>query len=93
MLDRQIWIPFASINGSFMVIDDSDDALLAYHQSLAMVETLIDRKGERVIAAAVNLLRNGTEVEELLGRLTDPPMTGRDLLDYLEKLDLDNSEG
>jgi hypothetical protein len=77
------FIPLASMAGSFMVIDDNEDALVAYHQSLAMIDLLVQNHGSQVIRRAVTLLQNGTSPENLLHELTTPPLTGADLLEYV----------
>jgi len=86
MVSNRTWIPFASLEGSFQVISDSDDAQLAYHQSLAMVELLVDRHGERVFSDAVRFLRAGGDSGELLSHLTRPDgLSGSELLDFLAR--------
>lgn len=86
MVDQQTWIPFESLDGSFQVIDDPVDAGLAYHQSRAMVELLVRREGEAVIARAVAFLAGGGAPAELLAHLGGGVApTGRDLLDHLRE--------
>ncbi|MBW2465357.1 MAG: hypothetical protein JRH11_27165, partial [Deltaproteobacteria bacterium] len=62
-------IPFPSLDGSFLDIDDPADAGLAYHQSLAMVDLLAARRGERVFADAVTYLRGGGDRRRLFDEL------------------------
>ncbi len=77
-------IPFPSLDGSFLDIDDSDDAQLAYHQSLAMVDLLAARRGERVFADAVGYLKEGGDRAELFSFLAGPrPVTSADLVEFL----------
>jgi hypothetical protein len=86
MIEREVWVPFASLEGSFQVIDDSDDARLAYHQSLAMVELVVERGGERAIQRAVEYLEGGGPPERLLSHLGgDRPFTGEELLAHLRR--------
>jgi tetratricopeptide (TPR) repeat protein len=85
MVEQRTWIPFSSLAGSFQVISDAGDARLAYHQSLAMVELLIERQGEGVVAEAVEQLGAGVAPQDLLDSLTRPqPLTGEDLLEFLQ---------
>lgn len=85
MIEQQTWVPFASLGGSFQVITDSSDAQLAYHQSLAMVELLIHRRGEAVLHEAVTFLQQGGEPRELFDHLAGTePITGQDLLLFLQ---------
>lgn len=86
MIEQQTWVPFASLAGSFQVITDSADAQLAYHQSLAMVEFLIHRRGEAVLHEAVIFLNRGGAPRELFDHLAGTePITGQDLLDFLQE--------
>ncbi len=82
MREQRTYIPFPSIEGSFVVIEDPGAARLAYHQSLALIELLVEREGEAVLPRAVTLL-NALD-EPLLPRLTTPPLTGDDLLHWLD---------
>ncbi|MDD9938981.1 MAG: hypothetical protein OXT09_35665, partial [Myxococcales bacterium] len=86
MVDNRTYIPFASLEGSFLVINRGGDARLAYHQSLAMVELMIDRAGKRAIAHAVDYLRRDGDPKDLLEYVTAPrPVDGDDLLSYLSR--------
>lgn len=91
--ERGTWVPFPSLLGTFQVIDDSADARLAYHQSLAMVELLVDRDGEGVIPSLVEALRQGVPPAELLERAAgcNGPITGEELVAFtarrLEEVD------
>ena len=51
------FIPFGSLNGAFMEIDDPDDARLAYHQSLAMIDWLVSVRGPRGVPELIQTLR------------------------------------
>lgn len=85
MVENHTWIPFASLEGSFQVISDSGDAQLAYHQSLAMVDLLVERRGERVFNEAISFLRQGGEGSALLSHLIPPNgPTGSELIEFLE---------
>jgi tetratricopeptide (TPR) repeat protein len=63
---ERTYVPLASMNGAFLVIDDPRDAGLAYHQALLMVRWLVERRGERGIAEAVRWLAEGGPPERLL---------------------------
>lgn len=84
MTERRFWIPFASLEGGLLVIDEPRDAELAYHQSLAMVRYLIHRRGERAIGEAVERIERG-EHEDLLQALLGEPASGEDLLSFLAR--------
>lgn len=85
LVDNRTWIPFASLQGSISEIGDSPEARLSYFQSRAMVEWLMEQRGEDVIAEAVRLLAGGTAPEDLLPELTTPPLDGPRLLQWLAK--------
>jgi hypothetical protein len=77
-------IPFPSLDGSFLDIHDSEDAQLAYHQSLAMVNLLAERRGERVFADAVSYLGGGGDRDELFTHLAGArPISSADLVEFL----------
>jgi hypothetical protein len=77
-------IPFPSLDGSFLDIHDSEDARLAYHQSLAMVDLLAERRGEQVFADAVSYMREGGDRNELFTHLAGSrPITSADLVEFL----------
>lgn len=78
------WIPFASLEGALLVIDDPRDAELAYHQSLAMVRYLVHRRGERAIGEAIERIERG-EHEDLLSALLGEAMRGEQLLAFLAR--------
>ena len=82
MVREHTYVPLASMNGQFMVIDDPRDAGLAYHQALAMVLHLVDRRGERGIAEAVRSLREGNDPDQLLSGI-GAPLDGEALLAFL----------
>lgn len=84
MVREHTYVPLPSMNGQFMVIDDPRDAGLAYHQALAMVLYLIDQRGERGIAAAVQYLREGGDPDALLTAV-GAPLDGEALLAFLER--------
>jgi tetratricopeptide (TPR) repeat protein len=83
MVRDRVWIPFPSLEGSFMVIEDGGDAGLAYHQSLAMVSFMVDRGGPDAIRAAVATLREAAPDE--VPSLVPADLTGDALLDYLQR--------
>lgn len=53
MVRDRTYVPFASLDGAFLDIDDPEDARLAYHQSHAMIAWLVARRGPRGIAELV----------------------------------------
>jgi hypothetical protein len=86
MVRNETWVPFASLDGSFQVITDSDDAGLAYHQSLAMVEMLLARGGPAAVRRSVAYLTGPGDPGRLLEHLGgDRPFTGRELLETIER--------
>lgn len=52
------FIPFNSLNGAFMEIEDPNDARLAYHQSLAMIDWLVSVRGPRGVPDLIQTLRS-----------------------------------
>jgi hypothetical protein len=85
MVRAHTYIPFSSLEGSFTAFDAGDAASLAYYQSLAMVERLIERRGERVIADAIEYLRGSQPVTGLLPAIAGEQFSEDDLLDYLAR--------
>ena len=84
MARERTYVPFPSIEGSFMVIDDADSARFAYHQSYAMVAAIVDREGSVALQRAVAHLQSGAESEGLLKAMSDPPLDGDALLAWIE---------
>lgn len=83
MVRDRFWIPFPSLEGRLMDIDDAADASLAYFQSLAMVRYLIDRRGLRGIEDALAHVEAGEETD-LLERVV-PGASGEALLAFLAR--------
>jgi Flp pilus assembly protein TadD len=83
MVREHTWVPFASMNDAFLVIDDSSDAGLVYHQALAMVLWLVEVRGERGIADAVAWLAGGGEPTRVLDEAARRPLDGETLLAFL----------
>lgn len=83
MVRDRFWIPFASLEGQLLVIDDPGDAELAYHQSLAMVRYLLEVRGRAALGEAVARIERG-EHEDLLARLV-PGVDGAALLAFLAR--------
>jgi Tfp pilus assembly protein PilF len=83
MVERDVWIPFASLEGSLVVIDDAHDASRAYHQSLAMLLLLLERRGERAIESAATLVESGQREDLLEQLLPSGQADGRTLLAFL----------
>ena len=82
------YVPLASLDGAFLDIDDPDDARLAYHQSLAMIEWLVAQRGERGIAELIARLEAHPEAAPrdpgaLLGEIARRPFDGEVLIAYL----------
>lgn len=84
MTKHQTHIPFASMDGSFLVIDSSADARLAYHQSLAMVQMMVADGGSTALAQAVNYLRQGGDSHMLWEHMMGHNGNRRALLDHLQ---------
>lgn len=85
MVKNKTYIPFRSLEGTFFVFEGTHDAALAYEQSHAMVQLLVDRNGEAAIARAVELLQNGGAKQDGLLHALDPSLTEADLLALLER--------
>lgn len=83
MTDNRTFISFASLEGSFSDITDPDDARLAYHQSLAMLELLLEREGPEAIRRAVRHLAQDGEPAGVLSAMSPDPLTGDELLAYV----------
>jgi len=82
------WVPFASLDGAFLDIDDAEDARLAYHQSLAMIEWLVARRGQRGVAELLRRIESqprGTvrDPAVILGEVAGAPFDGDVLLGFL----------
>ena len=80
MVRERTWIPFASLDDSFVVIEDARDAGLAYHQSLAMVLYLSERP--RALRDAFAYLDGGGSRAELLAHAA-PELDPAALLAFL----------
>jgi len=86
MLANRTYVPFPSLEGSFLVISQGSDARFAYHQSLAMIELLVDRRGPRAIHAGIDFLRTGGDAKLLWEHMAGPRgLDGDDLLAYIER--------
>ncbi len=85
MVREHTWIPFASMNDAFLVIDDSSDAGLAYHQALAMVDWLVDRRGERGIRDAAHWLIGGGDPRRVLAEAAHGELDGETLLAFVAR--------
>ncbi|MEM9072274.1 MAG: hypothetical protein AAGE52_27450 [Myxococcota bacterium] len=82
MARERTYIPFPSMEGSFVVIDDSDSARFAYHQSYAMVAAVLDQDPNG-LQNGVRHLREGGSREALLGAMSEPALTGDALLEWV----------
>ena len=86
MVRNHSWIPFSSLDESFQVFEDGDDARLVYAQSLALVELLRDAGGEAAIAEALRAFEEGLGTPAALARATGRrEVTGEDLLAFLQQ--------
>jgi hypothetical protein len=65
MSSNRTYAPFASLDGSFQAIDEDDSAGLVYEQSLAMVQMLVDARGDSVIKDAGRALAGGQAPSQL----------------------------
>lgn len=83
MVREHTWIPFATMNDAFLVIDDGADAGLAYDQALAMVEWLVDRRGERGIRDAAAWLIGGGDPSRVLAEAAHGELDGETLLAFV----------
>ena len=83
MARERTYVPFASLEGSFVVIDDAESARFAYHQSYAMVAALLEREGPEALRRAVAHLSGGGDPRALLQAMTTRPFTGDELLDWV----------
>ena len=85
MVDHRTYVPFPSLEGSFLVISQGRDARLAYHQSLAMIELLVARRGQGAIGAGIDFLRGGGDATLLWDHMAGPSgLDGDDLLAFVE---------
>jgi len=86
MVDNRTWVPFPSLEDSFLVIEAPRDAGLAYHQSVAMVDYLVTRFGRGVVAEAVSFLAKGGDGGDLLAALAGGPLDGQTLLAHVQAM-------
>lgn len=85
MVKNRSWIPFESLDGSFQVFDSSEDARLAYAQSLALVEILREQGGQGAVAEALRAFQAGESTQGALSRaLRRPELRGDELLGFIE---------
>jgi hypothetical protein len=86
MVRNRSWIPFSSLHETFQVFEATDDAGLAYAESLGLVELLRESGGDRAIAEAVRAFQQGASTEAALARATGRrEVTGNDLLDVIAR--------
>lgn len=86
MVRSRSYIPFASMDGTFQVFDAHEDAALAYAQSLAMVEFLVERGGADAVARATAMFRDGADTTAVLSAVTATrAVSGDDLLAFLAR--------
>lgn len=84
MARERTYVPFPSLEGSFLVIEDDDAARFAYHQSYAMVEAVLEQE-PNAMARAVNHLRTGGDASELLGVMNEGGLDGDTLLRWVAR--------
>ncbi|HEY8431032.1 MAG TPA: hypothetical protein VIL20_21785 [Sandaracinaceae bacterium] len=83
MARDRFFIPFPSLEGRLLDIDDARDAQLAYFQSLAMLLYLVERRGTRGIREAIEQVEAGRHTD-LLERLV-PDASGETFLAFLAR--------
>ena len=81
MRRERTYVPFPSLEGSFLVIDDAAAARLAYHQSAAMVMAL-EAQDARALARGAAFLRDDGDPRAVLGAMGG--LDGDALLEYLD---------
>lgn len=82
LLREHTYVPLGSMDRTFGEIVDGADAGMAYHQALAMVLYLVERRGERGIAEAMSHLERGGDPATLLSAI-GAPLSGETLLAFL----------
>jgi hypothetical protein len=86
MVRNHVWVPFASLDGSFRPFDSDSDADLAYAQSYAMVELMRECGGDEALDTALAAFASGADTPTALARACHrEEVTGKDLLDFLER--------
>ena len=83
MARSRSYVPFPSLEGSFLVIEDDAAARFAYHQSYAMIEALLEDEPD-AMARAVTHLRQGGDPSELLGAMREGGLDGDALLSWVD---------
>ena len=84
MARARTYVPFPSLEGSFLVIEDDDSARFAYHQSYAMVEAILEAEPQ-AMARAVEHLRNDGDPSDLLGVMREGGLDGEALLSWVDR--------
>lgn len=84
MATERTYVPFPSLEGSFMVIEDESSARFAYHQSYAMVAAILEREGNASLHRAVQHLQRGGDPRDLIDVMTTRPFQPDDLLAWLD---------
>jgi hypothetical protein len=85
MVRNRSWIPFSSLGGTFQAFEQSEDARLAYAQSLALIELLRSSGGSHALQEAIRAFEEGAGAETVLQRATGHEVTGNELLRFLEQ--------
>ncbi len=83
MARERTYVPFPSLEGSFVVIEDGQSARFAYHQSYAMVAAILEREGQGALRRVVTHLKGGGDPRETLEVMAQRPFTGDDLLAWI----------
>lgn len=88
MARQRTYVPFPSLEGSFVVIEDGQSARFAYHQSYAMIAAILDREGEGALQRVATFLHDGGDPRESLTVMAGSrPFTGDDLLAWIGERD------
>lgn len=85
MARQRTYVPFPSLEGSFVVIEDGQSARFAYHQSYAMVAAILEREGEAAVRRVVQHLKGDGDPRQALEVMSGRPFTGDDLLGWIER--------
>jgi hypothetical protein len=84
LLRNRTMIPVASLVGTLQGMG-SADAELAYAESDALVALLVDERGDRAIASALDVLRAGGKADKLDEAVLGHAVTADELLEFLQR--------
>ena len=85
MLQNRTCIPVSSLEGPFWDFQDTQDAQLAYAQSLAMVQLVLDVAGTDAVVRLTQALAAGDEPARAVERVAGRPLGCSDLLSDLDR--------